>query len=136
MNPFGVDDSRQEIAKAESRSQGNPSGGRRLTHVAAGPFHTLATSRKDRRVKNVARDVGSGYAGALGGAVAGGIPGAMMQARGIGHVMQGGSSSKGRAMVAGGQALMYGGAIGGSQAARQANLSSMNRKGYLKKEER
>lgn len=127
---FGVSKAEKEIPK----SSGKPTGGRRAAHFFGGGYHTLATSRKGRRIKNMGRDMGSTYAGAAPGAVLGGT-GAALALRNVKNIDapgRGKFSLVGPAMMAGGVAA----AGAGAQMARQANLTSMNRKGYLKAEEK
>jgi hypothetical protein len=115
--------------------------GRRATHHFAGGYHTLAVSPKGRRFKNFARDEGSATAGAAPGLALFGV-GAAKGVRTADKInSKGGLGTAGKgAMRAlhtahGVQAAGLLAAAGGSVAARQANLTSMNRKGYLKKEE-
>lgn len=117
---FGVEHS-DAIAKADNRSSGNPSGGRRAASAAFGPYHTVAVSPKGRRMKNLAREYG---AEALGQA-----PGIGIGAAGLGAHMAG-KSKLGLGLGAAG----LGAALVGGHVGRQKNLTAMNRKGYLKAE--
>lgn len=124
MNAFGVDDPR--VSKAD-RSSGDPSAGRRVTHWAGGGFHTLAVSPKGRKGKNLGSDLASGAAGAAPGAALYGV-GVRRQLKAFNNL------EHSRAGVG---ATMAGGLLAGvgGLAARQANLTRMNRKGYLKPDE-
>jgi len=122
VSAFGVV---HEISKRDNRSKGNPSGGRRAAHAAFGGYHTLAVSPKGRRFKNVARDYGSSVAGSL--------PGTAAAVAGISRATKLGGHTKGTlAATVGGLGASYVGA----HAARQKNLTSMNRKGFLRAEDK
>jgi hypothetical protein len=142
-NAFGIDDDRY-ISKADERSSGNPSAGRRAAHWAGGGYHTLAVSPKGRRLKNLGRDEGSTALGVAPGAAVMGVAGykglkheaaSYREAEGLGRAKKiaphvAGVKRANAAIIAGGVLAGAGGL-----AARQTNLTSMNRKGYLKKEE-
>lgn len=154
MSSFGVEHGL--VSKAEKdipASSGSPSGGRRLAHHVFGIYHTGATSRKGRRAKNIGRDIASGAAGAAPGAVltTAGLVAAARGARDREYVgpsrpwgpVQGNAPYRVKSLMPRGSKvalpLVLGGAgltAGGMALARQANLGAMNRKGYLKAEEK
>jgi hypothetical protein len=139
-NAFGIDDDRYEVSKAD-RSSGNPSTGRRAAHWAGGGYHTLAVSPKGRKLKNLGRDEGSTALGVapglalFGGAAYKGVKTAdKINSKG-GLATASGKSMRALRTAHGLQAAGLVAAGAGGFAARQHNLTQMNRKGYLKKEE-
>lgn len=136
-NAFGV-------SKADNRSSGSPSVGRRLTHHVAPVAHTLAVSPKGRRFKNFAREQTSSAIGSAPG-VAVGATGAGLFARNFVRASREGALETEEGMKAFQRmphnrravGLMLAGApiaYGGAKAAQQINLGRMQRKGYLKAE--
>jgi hypothetical protein len=141
MDAFGVSKAEKEIA----RSSGNPSGGRRAASFFGGGYHTIASAPKGRRIKNVARDMGSSALGSLPGAAVGTTGAGLMiaGAKAAAPELEAGADIAGKfkgkkALIAGLPLVLAGGAMtpAGAQIGRQMNLTRANRKGYLKAEEK
>jgi hypothetical protein len=132
QSAFGVDHG-DNVSKAEKRSSGNPSAGRRATNAAFGIYHTASVSPKGRRAKNIGSDYGSRAAGA--------VPGLGLYGAGAVKMLgRSGTNSMGKLTHSGkvGAGLAAGGLVAtgaGSMAAGQWNMGRLNRAGNLKKEE-
>lgn len=132
QSAFGVDHG-ETVSKAEKRSSGAPSAGRRAANAAFGVYHTAAVSPKGRRAKNIGSDIGAREAGA--------VPGLGLYAAGATKMLSSkGTNSLGKLTHSGkvGAGMAAGGLLAtgaGSMAAGQWNLNRLSQAGNLKKED-